>query len=114
MNKFNDLHGNEPTDPPQDWISEPRSYHFKYRNSYSNNIPVDSDIMGKLNHHAIDNVDVNVHTSDFPVEFNSESVLYSDTTTIKSIDDDEMYCLLEFYHSEHNEDLLDVDLQIVN
>ena len=32
---------------------------------------------------------------------------------IKSIDDDEMDHLLEFFHSEHDDDLLDVDLQML-
>ena len=36
----------------------------------------------------IDNYDVEVHPSEFTVEFNSESVPDLDTTPIKSIDDD--------------------------
>ena len=62
--------------------------------------------MGKLNHHAIDNGDIN---SDVPVEYNYESVPDPDTTTIKSIDDDEMDHILELFHSEHDDDLLDID-----
>ena len=50
--------------------------------------------MGRLNHHAIDNSDVKVFTSDFPVESNSESVPYPENTFIKSIDNDEMDNLL--------------------
>ena len=50
--------------------------------------------MGKLNHRAINNGDVNIPTSEFPVESNSESVPDPDTTPIKSIDDDEMDYLL--------------------
>ena len=46
--------------------------------------------MGRLNHRTIDNGDVNVPTSEFPVESNFESVPDSDTTPIKSIDDDEI------------------------
>ena len=57
------------------------------------------DIPGIINHHVIDNGDVKVHTSDYPVEFNSESVPDPDTTLIKSIDDDEMDHLLELSHS---------------
>ena len=72
-----------------------------------------SAIMGKLNHHAIDNCDVKIPTSDFPFESNYESVPDPDTTPIKSIYDDEMDHLLEFFHSEHDEDLLDVDLQML-
>ena len=55
--------------------------------------------MGKLNHHAIYNGDVKIPTSDFPVESSYESVPDSDTTPIKSIDDDEMDHLQEFFHS---------------
>ena len=69
--------------------------------------------MGKLNHHAIDNGDVKIPTSYVPVEYNYDSVPDPDTTPIKSIDDDEMDNLLEFFHSEHDYDLLDVDLQML-
>ena len=69
--------------------------------------------MGRLNNNTIDNGGVNVPNSYFPVEYNSESVPYPDTNNIKSIDDDEMDNLLEFLHSEHDEDLLDVDLQML-
>ena len=43
-----------------------------------------SAITGRLNIHAIDNGDVKVYTSDFPVEFISESVPDPDTTLISS------------------------------
>ena len=69
--------------------------------------------MGKLNHHAIDNDDVKSSTSEFQIGSNSESVTDPDTTLNKSIDYDEMDHLLEFFHSEHDEDILDVDLQII-
>ena len=69
--------------------------------------------MGILNQNAIYNGGVEVHPSDFPVEFNSESFPYPDTTLIKSIDDDKIYHILKFFHSKHDEDLLDVDLQMI-
>ena len=47
-----------------------------------------SDFMGKLNHSSIDNVDVEVHPSDFPFGSNSEYISYPENTPIKSIDDD--------------------------
>ena len=72
--------------------------------------PVVSAIMGKLNHHAIDNGDI---TSDVPVQSSYDSVPDLDTTTIKSIDDDEMDHLLEFFQSEHHDNILDVDLQML-
>ena len=46
--------------------------------------------MGRLNHHSVDNGDVEIQPSDLPVEFISESVSDPETTMIKSIDDDEM------------------------
>ena len=66
--------------------------------------------MEKLNHRAIDNGDI---TSYVPVESSYDSVPYPDTTPIKSIDDDTMDNLLEFFRSEHDDDLLDVDLQML-
>ena len=69
--------------------------------------------MSTLNHHAIDNGDVKVHTSYFPAEFTSESVPYPETTPIKSNDDDEMDNILEFFHSENDDDILDVDLLMI-
>ena len=66
--------------------------------------------MGKLNHYAIDNGDIN---SDVPVESNYDSVTDLDTTPVKSIDDDEMDHLMEFFHSKHDDDLLDVDPQML-
>ena len=58
--------------------------------------------MSRLNHNAIDNGDVKVHTSYFTVELNYESVPYPDTTLIRSNNDDEMDHLLELFHSEHD------------
>ena len=66
--------------------------------------------MGKLNHHAIDNGDI---TSDVPVESSYDPVPYPDTPPIKSIDDDEIDQILEFFHSEHDDDLLYVHLYML-
>ena len=63
-----------------------------------------------LNHRDIDNGDFYVHPSEFPFESNSEYVPDPDNTPIKSIDDDEMDHLLEFFHSEHDEYLLGFDI----
>ena len=98
MNHFNALHVEEPNDPPIEWNSQPPEYHLKSRTSPTKTIPVVSAIMGRLNHHAIDNGDVDVHPSYFPVESNSESIPDPDTTPVKSIDDDEMDHILEFFH----------------
>ena len=88
MNQFNALNCEEPNDPPRDWNIQPPASHFKSRTSPPKTSPMVSAIMGVLNHRAIDNGDVEVHPSYFPVESNPEYVLDPDTTPIKSIDDD--------------------------
>ena len=87
MNQFNAIHGDEPKEPPREWNIQPPAAHFKSRSSPSRTNPVISAIMGKLNHHAIDNGDVEIPTSGVPVESNYDSVKYPYTTPIKSIDD---------------------------
>ena len=110
MNQFNALHGDELKDPPREWNSQPPAAHFKSRSSPSRTNHVVSAIMGKLDHHSIDNGDI---TSDVPVKSSYDSVPYLDTTPIKYIDDDEMDHLLEFFYSEHDDDLIDVYLQML-
>ena len=80
-NKFNALHGEEPTDTPREQNSQPTVDHFKSRNSPPKTSPVVSYMMGRLNHHDIDNGDFEFHPSEFPVESNSESVKDPDTTS---------------------------------
>ena len=46
------------------------------------------DIMGIINHHGFDNDSVEVYTSDYPFEYNSDYVPDLDTTPIKLIYDD--------------------------
>ena len=72
-----------------------------------------SAILERLNHNAIDNVDVEVHPSEFSVKYNCGYVTDIDTTSIKSIVDDEMDHLLGLLHSEGDDDILEVDLQII-
>ena len=62
-NQFNTLHGDEPTETPREWNIQPTIYHFKSSTSTPKTIPVVSDIIGRLNHHAIDNGNVEVHPS---------------------------------------------------
>ena len=71
MNQFNDLHGDEPNDPLRTWNRQPQEAHFKSSTSPPKTSPMVSAIIRRLNHRAIDNGDVEVHTSDFPVESNS-------------------------------------------
>ena len=66
--------------------------------------------MGRLNNHAIDNGDVEVYPLEYPFESTSNSVPYLDNTSIKSIYDDEIDQFVEFFHSDHYENLLDTDL----
>ena len=72
-----------------------------------------SAITERLNHHSIYNGYVKVPNSEFPVEFNYESVSDPDTPLIKSIGDDEMDHLMVFFHSEYDEYILDVDIQML-
>ena len=74
MNQLNALNGEETTDPPREYNSQPIAYHLKFRGPSTKTSTVVSDIMERLNNHTIDIGDVNGHTSDFPVEFNYESV----------------------------------------
>ena len=66
--------------------------------------------MRRINHHSIDNGDVEVHPLEFTFESTNKYDPYTDTNPTKSIDDDEMYHLLEFFHSEQDDDILDIDL----
>ena len=113
MNKFNDLHGEEPNELPREWNSQPPVAHLKSRTSPPNISTVVSAITGRLNNHAINNGYVEFHPSEFIVEFKYEYVPDPDNTPIKSIDDDETDHLPEFFHSEHDEDLLDVGIQML-
>ena len=113
MNQFNALHGEELNEPPREWNSHPLEDHFKYKTSPTNTRPMVLAILWRLNNHTIDNGDVEVHLSEFIVGFNSESVPDPDTIPIKSIDDDEMDHILELFHSENDEYLLDFELHMI-
>ena len=82
-NQLNTIHGDTPKEPPRERNSQPPAAHLKSRASSSKTNPVISDITGRLNHHAIDNGDIRIPTSEFLVESNSESVPDPDTTPIK-------------------------------
>ena len=68
--------------------------------------------MGRLNHRAVDNGDVEINPSGYPFEYISESVPDTGITLIKSIVDNEIEPILEFFHSDHDDDLLDIYLQM--
>ena len=69
--------------------------------------------MGRLNHNVIENGDVEVHPSEHPFESTSESVTDPANTPIKSIDDNKMGQLLEFFHSENDDNIFDFNLQMI-
>ena len=80
MNQFNALHGDKPKEIVKERNIQPPAAHLKSRSSPSRTNPVFSAIMGKLNHHAIDNGDIN---SDVPVESIYESIPDPYTIPIK-------------------------------
>ena len=84
MNQFNALNGDDPAEKPRDWNRQPTSSYFKYRAYPPKISPVVSAIMGILKYHSINNGDVEVHPSEFPVESNPESVPYTYTTPLQS------------------------------
>ena len=113
MNQFRALCSEEPNEPPREFNIQPTSDQLKPRTYPTETSNVVSDIMGILNHHDIDNGDVQVCPSQFQVESNSESDSDPATNMIKSIDDDEMNNIMEFFYSEHDDDLMGVDLQML-
>ena len=110
MNQFNALNGDKQKEAPREWNSQPPAAHFKSSSSPSRKNTVVSAITGKLNHHVINNGDI---TSDVPVESRHGFVPDPEITHIKSIDGYGMYYLLEFFHSEHDDNILDVELQML-
>ena len=68
--------------------------------------------MRRLNNHAIDNDYVEVYPSEYLFESTSDLVPDMDTTSINSIDYYEMNQLLEFSHSEHDDDIFDFYLRL--
>ena len=67
MNQFRALSGEEPNEPPREWNRQTPESHFRYITSPPKFIPMVSSIMDRLSHHSIDNVDVDVHPSNFTV-----------------------------------------------
>ena len=72
-----------------------------------------SDIMGRLNNYAFDHGYVGFYLSYYSLEHPHYSVPDPYNTLIKSIYDDEMYQLLELFHLDHDDDLLDDELQML-
>ena len=67
MNQFNALNGEEPNELQIEWNRQPTSANLKPRTYPPNTTPMVSSIMSILNHHVIDNGDVEVHSSEFPI-----------------------------------------------
>ena len=95
-NQFNAVHGNTQHEPPKEWTRTSPADRLKSPTSTTRSStdkrhsPVVSDIIGKLNHYAVDNGDIEVYPSD--------SIIYTDKMPIKSEDDDKMNHILEFLH----------------
>ena len=69
--------------------------------------------MGRLNYLSFDNGDVKVYTSYYSLKSTSDSFSYPDNTPVIPIDDDEMDHLPELYHSDQDDDILDVPFQMI-
>ena len=95
MNQSNAPHGDKPSESPREWNKQTTEVHFKSCTPAPKSSLVVSAIMGRLSHHAVDNGNLEVYPSYHPSEYPSDSVPEPDSTTIKSIDDDKMYQLLE-------------------
>ena len=54
--------------------------------------------MGRINHHAVDNGDVEVYSSYYPSKYTTGYIPDIDNTLIYSITDDDMEKLLELFH----------------
>ena len=63
MIQFNALYGENPNEPTIEWNTQPPPYHFKSITSPHNTSSVVSAIMVMINHHAIDNGDVDANPS---------------------------------------------------
>ena len=72
-NKSNAMSADEPTEPPRYWNSQPLAVHFKYHTRLTKTITMVLAIMGILNHHDIDNGDVEVYTSGYTLESTPDS-----------------------------------------
>ena len=99
MNKFNALHGDEPAEPPREWNVQPPSVHSKYYIPCFKNSNVVLAIMGRLNRHVVDNGDVDVYTTWYPLEYTSNYIPEPYNNTIKSTYDCLMYGLFYLFHS---------------
>ena len=113
MNQLNTLNDDEKNDTPREWNILPPAINVKSRTSPPKTSPVVSAIMGRLNYHYVDNDNAGVYPSEYPFEYTSSFVPYPGNTLIKLIDDNEIDQLLEFFHSEHDDNLLDFNIQML-
>ena len=108
MNQLNTLHGDEKRSKKPTFWSSIEILYLSYKIS-----PLISGIMGVLNHNDVDNGDVEVYCSEYPLEYTSDSVPYTYITESKSIGGDEMYQPLIWFNSYHDDDILNVYLQML-
>ena len=88
INKLNALHDEEPNDTQRESNIKHPADNLEYRISPPKTSHVVSDIIERLNYHAIDNGDFEVLPSEFQVGYKYKSVPDPETTPIKSFDDD--------------------------
>ena len=67
MKQFNTLHGDKPSEPQRQCNSQPPSVHFKPHNSAPKHSPLVSEITERINHHSVDNGDVELYPSYYPL-----------------------------------------------
>ena len=82
-NHFNEIQGDEITEPPIYCNSQTPSVRFKYGTHYTKTIPVVLDFMGRLNNHDIYNGDVEFYTSDYALESTPDYISELDKTPVK-------------------------------
>ena len=71
MNQFNELHGDNTNKATKEWNIQ---VHLKNHIYAQKRITMGSYIKGRINHHAVDNGDVDVYPSNYPLEYTSASV----------------------------------------
>ena len=65
--QYNVINGDQSPELPIEWNSQHPEVHFKPLNSDPKKIHMVSAIMGRLNINVVDNSDVEVYTSDYPL-----------------------------------------------
>ena len=111
MNQLNSSHGEEKNEPTRECNRKPPPAHFKSMTYPPNTRPMVSAIMGRLTHHAIDNTIFTLQI--FQLNLTLDLFHIQTPLRLNQLMIDEMDHPLEFFYSEHNEDLLYVYIQML-